>query len=118
MLRIASQLQRSIALPSTVLRHTFELAPFEETGKKPWHKKKALCIGSQRCYFRYEELSKSGDMEGYRQMTQSLQVDHQLVVGRERVRELPKRCDPEGIALKSKHRLKRRRYVNKGPNYL
>ena len=57
-------------------------------------------------------------MEGYRQMTQCLQVDHQLVVGRERARELLKRCDPEGIALKSKHKLKRRRYVNKGPNYL
>ena len=64
MLRVASQLQRSIALPFTVLRHTFELAPFEEIGKKPWHKKKALCIGSQRCYLCYEELSKSGDMEG------------------------------------------------------
>ena len=51
-------------------------------------------------------------------MTQSLQVDHQLVVGRERARELLKRCDPDGIALKSKHKLKRRRYVNKGPNYL
>ena len=33
-------------------------------------------------------------------MAQSLQVDHQLVVGRERVRELLKRRDPEGIALK------------------
>ena len=51
-------------------------------------------------------------------MTQSLQVDRQLVVGRERVRELLKRCDPEGIALKSKHRLKRRQCVNKRPNYL
>jgi hypothetical protein len=30
-----------------------------------------------------EDLSKSGDLAGYRQMTQRLQVDHQLVVGRE-----------------------------------
>ena len=28
------------------------------------------------------KLSKSGDMGGYRQITQRLQVDHQLVVGR------------------------------------
>ncbi len=65
-----------------------------------------------------EELSKSGDTAGYRQMTQRLQVDHQLVVGRETVRELLKICDPEGVERRSKHRLKRRRYVNKGPNYL
>ena len=65
-----------------------------------------------------EELSKSGDMAGYRQMTQWLQVDHQPVVGRETVRQLLKICDPEGVARRSKHRLKRRRYVNKGPNYL
>ena len=65
-----------------------------------------------------EELSKSGDMVGYRQMTQRLQVDHKLVVGRETVRELLKVCDPEGVERRSKHRLKRRRYVSKGPSYL
>ncbi len=34
------------------------------------------------------------------------------------MRELLKICDPEGVERRSKHRLKRRRYVNKGPNYL
>ena len=52
-------------------------------------------------------------------MTQWLQVDNQLVVGRERVlRELLKIYYPEGVAQRSKHGLKRRRYVNKGPNDL
>ena len=60
---------------------------FENIGKKPWREKKARWIGSQRCYFRYEELSKSGDKAGYRQMTQRLQFDHHLVVERERVRK-------------------------------
>ena len=51
-------------------------------------------------------------------MTPWLQVDNQLVVGRERVlRELLKICDPKGVALRLKHRLERRRYVNKGPNF-
>ncbi len=65
-----------------------------------------------------EKFNKSGDTAGYRQMTQRLQVDHQLVVGRETVRELLKICDPERVERRSKHRLKRRRYVNKDPNYL
>ena len=70
-------------------------------------------------YLRYEELSKNDDKAGYRQMTQWLQVDHQLVVGRERVlRELLKICDRKGVAQRLKHRLERRRYVNKGPNCL
>ena len=65
-----------------------------------------------------EELSKSGDMVGYRQMTQRLQLDHQLVVGRETVRELLKICDPEGVECLSRHRLKRRQYLSKGPGYI
>ena len=60
---------------------------FEKIGKKPWREKKARCIGSQRCYLRYKELSKNDDKAGYRQMTQSLQFDHHLVVERERVRK-------------------------------
>ena len=50
-------------------------------------------------------------------MTQWLQVDHQLVVGRV-LRELLKIYDPKGLAQRLKHRLERRRYVNKGHNYL
>ena len=71
---------------------------------------------SEMLYLCYEELSTSGDKARYRQMTQRLQVDHQLVVGRERVGQLLKICDPEGVAQRSKHRLERRRYVSKGPN--
>ena len=48
------------------------------------------------------ELRKSGDIAGYRQMTQRMHVDHQLVVGRERVRELLKICDPEKVVQRPK----------------
>ena len=57
-------------------------------------------------------------MVGYRQMTQRLQLDHHLVVGRETVRELLKICDPEGVEYRSRHRLKRRQYLTKGPSYI
>ena len=68
-----------------------------------------------------EDLSKSGDLAGYRQMTQRLQVDHAPACCWKRtsdtVRELLKICDPEGVERRSKHRLRRRRYISKGPNY-
>ena len=73
-LRVGSQLQRSIALHSNASWHTVELTPFEEIGKISWHKKKARCIRSQRCYLRYEELSKNDDKAGYRQMTSTFSI--------------------------------------------
>ena len=48
------------------------------------------------------ELRKSGDIAGYRQMTQRMHVDHQLVVGRERVRELLKICDQKKVVQRPK----------------
>lgn len=51
-------------------------------------------------------------------MTQRLVNDYSLVVDRESVRELLKIVDPEGVELRSRHRLKRRQYKTKGPNYL
>ncbi|XP_031334065.1 uncharacterized protein LOC116164078 [Photinus pyralis] len=45
-------------------------------------------------------------------------LQHGLVVRRSTVRLLLKELDPEGVSLRSRRRLKRRQYFNKGPNYL
>ena len=51
-------------------------------------------------------------------MAQSLICDHQLVVGKETVKQLLKIIDLEGVELQGKHRLRSRQYANKGPNHL
>ena len=52
-------------------------------------------------------------------MHQRLINDHGLVVTRDSVRQVLKILDPaEGVDLRSKHRLRRRTYNAKGPNYL
>ncbi|KAJ7385288.1 hypothetical protein OS493_016362 [Desmophyllum pertusum] len=65
-----------------------------------------------------EELRGSGSTIGYRQMTQRLVLDYRLVVDKETVRELLKILDPEGVATRSRHRLRRRQYRTKGPNHV
>ena len=72
----------------------------------------------QICRAVEEELRGSGSTIGYRQVTQRLVVDHGLVVDKETVRELLKILDPDGVAARSRHRLVRRQYRTKGPNYL
>ena len=54
---------------------------------------------------------------GYRQMTQRLR-GLGYVVDRETVRMCIKELDPEGVLERSRHRLVRRTYVTRGPNYL
>lgn len=54
---------------------------------------------------------------GYRQMTQQLR-GLGYVVNRETVRLCVKELDPEGVLERSRHRLVRRTYVTRGPNYL
>ena len=51
-------------------------------------------------------------------MHQRLINDHGLVVTRDTVHQVLKILDPEGVDLRSKHRLRRRTYNAKGPNYL
>ncbi|XP_028409540.1 uncharacterized protein LOC114532161 [Dendronephthya gigantea] len=51
-------------------------------------------------------------------MHQRLKVDHQLVVDRETVRKILRIVDPEGVDTPLRHRLKRRQYKVKGPNYI
>ena len=65
-----------------------------------------------------EEHRGSGSCIGYKQMAQRLVNEHRLVVGRETVRELLKIIDREGVEKQLRHRLKRRQYQTKGPNYL
>ena len=51
-------------------------------------------------------------------MHQGLTTDHQLIVTRNIVRQVIKILDPEGVEARSRHRLRRRNYSTKGPNYL
>ena len=51
-------------------------------------------------------------------MHQRLTTDHQLIVTRNIVRQVIKILDPEGVEARSGHRLRRRNYFTKGPNYL
>ena len=65
-----------------------------------------------------EELRGSGSLFGYRAMHQRLINHHGLVTTREVVRQVLKIFDPEGVEHRSRHRLRRRVYRSKGPNYL
>ena len=51
-------------------------------------------------------------------MHQRLVINHGLVTTREIVRQVLKTFDPEGVELRPRHRLRRRVYRAKGPNYL
>ena len=64
------------------------------------------------------ELNGSGNIIGYRSMHQRLRDCHRLVISRERVRQALKILDPGGVEARSRHCLKRRKYTNKGPNYI
>ena len=51
-------------------------------------------------------------------MHQRLTNDYGLVVTRSMVRQILKILDPEGVQARTRHRLRRRRYHAKGPNYI
>lgn len=51
-------------------------------------------------------------------MHQRLTAEHRLIVTRNTVRQVLKILDPEGVQARSRHRLRRRNYSIKGPNYL
>ena len=65
-----------------------------------------------------EELRGSGSIIDCRSMHQRLATDHQLIVNRNVVSQVLKILDPEGVQARSGHRLRRRNYSTKGPNYL
>lgn len=64
------------------------------------------------------ELRGGGGLLGYRAMHQRLVNHHRLVTTREVVRHTLRIFDPEGVQARSRHRLRRRVYRCKGPNYL
>ena len=65
-----------------------------------------------------QQLKGSGRLLGYRQMHQRLRLDYGLVLSRETVRTTLASLDPEGVSLRSRHKLKRRQYIAKGPNFV
>ena len=62
-----------------------------------------------------DELHNSGLNNGYRAVHQRLTRDG-ISVDRDTVRQTLKLLDPEGVELRSKHKLKRRMYFASGPN--
>ena len=64
------------------------------------------------------ELKGSGSIIGYRAMHQRLTVQYGLNVTRNTVRQVLKILDPEGVNARSRHRMRRRLYTAKEPNYL
>ena len=65
-----------------------------------------------------EKLRESGRILGYRAMHQRLTNERNLVFTRDIVRRVLKILDPEGVEARSRHKLRKRKYHTKGPNYL
>ena len=63
------------------------------------------------------ELEGSGSLLGYSSVHQRLR-SRGIVTDRESVRICMKVLDPAGVSLRKQHKLARRSYCNKGPNYL
>lgn len=64
------------------------------------------------------ELEGGGNGIGYRAMWQRLRNERRMVVSRETVRHALRIIDPEGVSQRLRHRLRRRQYRAKGPNFL
>uniref|UniRef100_A0A1X7T6U0 Integrase core domain-containing protein n=1 Tax=Amphimedon queenslandica TaxID=400682 RepID=A0A1X7T6U0_AMPQE len=65
-----------------------------------------------------EELKGPGSLLGYRSLWHRLQMKYKLSVSRDTVMMLLAVMDPDGTKVRKSRRLKRRVYLNKGPNYL
>lgn len=64
------------------------------------------------------ELQGSGCYLGYKSLWKRLQQMYGLNIKRERVMEVLRVVDPEGVARRKIHRLRRREYVKPGPNFI
>jgi hypothetical protein len=64
-----------------------------------------------------EELTSTGACIGYRQMHQKLRIQHGIVTNRETVRLVLKELDPVGVEVRSRRKLRRRKYSAQGPNF-
>ncbi|KAJ8024871.1 hypothetical protein HOLleu_34905 [Holothuria leucospilota] len=67
--------------------------------------------------FIHNELQGSAQLHGYRWMHLRC-IQNGYSVSREMVREIIRVLDPEGVELRRRRRLVRRRYYSKGPNYI
>ena len=63
------------------------------------------------------ELDGTGQLLGYRAMWRRLRSKYDINVPRVMVQTLLREIDPEGSRLRRAHRLKRREYLNPGPNH-
>lgn len=64
-----------------------------------------------------KELKESGQMIGYKAMWNRLKLKG-LVVARDTVREIMLHLDGKGVRERARRRLKRRQYINPGPNFV
>ena len=64
-----------------------------------------------------EELDRSGRLLGYRPIWRKLHSSYGINVPRRVVERLLQEPDPMGSKLRRAHRLRRREYLNPGPNY-
>ena len=65
-----------------------------------------------------KEIELSGQCVGYRSMWRRLIYDYKLNVKRNDVMRLMKEIDVEGVSLRKAHRLNRRMYSAKSPNFV
>lgn len=65
--------------------------------------------------FIQEQLTKSGQLHGYRWMHLKC-IQHGLIVTRDSVRELLLLLDPRGVDLRKRRKFRRRQYISSGPN--
>ena len=65
-----------------------------------------------------QELDGPRLLLGYRALWRKLQLKYSIRTPRSTVQTLLRELDPEGSRLRQIHRLKRREYLNPGPNYL
>ena len=65
-----------------------------------------------------QEMNVSGECVGYSTMWKRLVKDHGLAVKRTEVMKIMKHLSPQATEERKAHRLKRRIYTLKGPNYV
>ena len=64
------------------------------------------------------EIENSGKCIGYRSMWRRLVNDHHVRVPRDKVLRYLREIDPEGVRRRKSHRLVRRKYYARGPNFV
>ena len=77
-----------------------------------------LSIRQLKRILKRNNLIGSGSCLGYKKMHHLIRRKHGLVIQRETVRLFLKELDTEGVDRRSRHRLQRREYFAKRPNYI